>query len=188
MGSSDIEAPLVERLRAHMFAGNDRHLFCHVGFFMTWFAAAEMSITYLLAIATRSIDVPSFYTLVRGMDARVKCERLRTASKSYKPLGPNLAERLKFFENTLIGTRNKMVHSFITVPEPFDKMYFGTVSKVGEEAPHAATLAVFRQGLWLNLFASELNEVVKTEAPLAILEIDRPRSQTPKEFLERPDP
>ncbi len=188
-------SPTIEKLRDEWLSSNDRHLYSHIGFFMSWFAAAEMSVSFLLALATKSIDMEGFKLLVRGMDARVKCERLRKASKSYKPIGAALDDRLKNFEKTMIGTRNKIAHSVVVCPEPFDKIYFCSHNEwpsqyfeVADKNPNPpefiSTIALFKQGLWLNFFSYDLHSLVKTEAQAVVLEITHPHSPTRQAFLE----
>lgn len=188
----------LEQMRDYMFNGKDRHVYLYVGHFMLWFSAVEVGITLLLALATKSIDVKGFRHLARGMDARVKCERLRAACRDYKPMGDNLSTRLEFFEKTMVKTRNNLTHSVVLLPEPREKLYFASFGAFGthdappdydgDQAPHVPALEVFKQGLWLNLFDTDLRAVAHGEAQASILEIDHPRSPTPKEYLSRPVP
>lgn len=187
-----------EKLRDYMFGSDDRHVYLHVGHFMLWFAAAEVGVTLLLALATRSIDIKGFRQLVRGMDARVKCERLRSAAKDYKPIGPNLATRLEFFEKTMVKTRNLLTHSAVLLPEPRQMIYFASFGAFGthdappdydgDAAPSMEAIELFKQGLWLNSFHTDLESVAREDAHSTTLEIDHPRSPTPTEFRSNPLP
>lgn len=54
---------------------------------MTWFGVVEIIITRVLADVLEFDDFEMFDLLTRGIDARVKCERLRKACQKYLPMG-----------------------------------------------------------------------------------------------------
>lgn len=65
--------------RSRIFSGADRDLYLHAGYFMTWFNQIESQLTFLLAKVLGMRDLEQFELLIGGMDARVKCERLKKA-------------------------------------------------------------------------------------------------------------
>jgi hypothetical protein len=64
----------LEMYREHIFAGRDCVLYTHIGYFMSWFSAIELHITFWLAVTTGVPSANSFDLLARGMDARIKLE------------------------------------------------------------------------------------------------------------------
>src|SRR5690242_324076 len=97
--------------REQTYAGVDRDLYTDIGFFTTWFGGAELRVTMLLAMFTNSRDLEAFDILCRGMDARVKTERLQQAIKRHGKLGPELNLRLAAFHDEIIPLRNQIAHS-----------------------------------------------------------------------------
>ena len=84
------DRPDFEKLRSEIFGGPDRDLYLHIGYFMSWFSAVELKITFFLALVLDDRQLEDFELLVKGMDARVKCERLRKACKRRAiSIGPN---------------------------------------------------------------------------------------------------
>ncbi len=70
---------LLVALRKNFLDGSDKEMPSHLGVYLQWFGIAEVCITTMLAIVLRFSDWEKFEIIVRGMDARVKCERLRQA-------------------------------------------------------------------------------------------------------------
>jgi hypothetical protein len=176
------------QMRDKVFSGQDRDLFLHIGYCMSAFSMVELNITFLLA---RTIDykhLDNFELLVKGMDARVKCERLRKALKGRKKaLGNNFKERLAHFENKVIGLRNKITHSMLSSPRHDGVLAFVTLAKlpwalpgskqIGTPPEVMSTLELFENALWLNFFADDLNAAGRV-FDRETLEIDHPRSPT----------
>lgn len=182
-GDSAMTTPSIPA-RDRIFAGEDQKLYLHVGYFQTWFAACERNIAFLLARATNSRDLVAFELLTKGLDARGKTEKLRTAMKRRGGFGPNLDTRLSTFEKVLIGTRNRLSHSAYTHPSPGDKLYMTSLanmpsfskSEQGWGSPIWISFDdLFYQGLWLNYFNDDLHNA---QAPddASPLEIENPRS------------
>jgi hypothetical protein len=84
-------------VRDKIFGGPDRDMFLHVGYFLCWFAHVELNLTFLLARAINHRQLDDFELLVKGMDARVKCERLRKALKGKKTTWSQLFSTARSF-------------------------------------------------------------------------------------------
>ena len=148
--------------------------------------------TFLLAKTLDYQPLDDFELLVRGMDARVKCERLRKACKGRKPFGPNFSARLKHFEDNAIGLRNKVAHRWPTLPEGSSVVYFSTLSampfaasglqQIGLAPDGMSLLKFFENGLWLNFYCNDLNPLCGDKFARETLEIDHPRSPMPPAF------
>lgn len=189
--------------RALAFDGPDRDLYLHIGNFTIWFGAVEVRITHLLQLATGVTDRVMFELLIKGMDARVKVERLRRAAKTGGPkLGPNLTARLESFEKQSIPVRNKIAHSSIIKHPREDTFFFSDVVRMpfkvftGEAHPdprwnnpdQIAGLRLYGHGLWLNQFSDDLSGAIERGIRASMLEIVRPRSLAHTEYpLRLPD-
>lgn len=182
--------PFLQRKRIEIFNQDETEIYLHTGYFIHWFSAAELNITMLLARAVQSNDLDSFELLVKGMDARVKCERLRKACGSATRIGPNLQIRLQYFENTMIPLRNKLTHSYVVGLLESDEFHFATLGKMpyaalgleaaGPKPPSIKRLELFEQGLWLHAFSRDLIAIFPMgEKPG--FEIDNPQSPAPPE-------
>jgi hypothetical protein len=178
----DISA-ILTRIRSVVFEGEeDRTLYLHLGYFIMQFSIVELLITELLNKATGDMDYEKFDLLVRGMDARVKCERLKQA-KQFFPLGPNLKARIDHFEMTMVPLRNRITHSW-TQTHDDGRIYFATVGRIvgSKSVPtHSTTYdEVLVHGLWLNLLCRDLLSALRLSGT-KMCEINDPQSGLPKD-------
>ncbi len=180
-------SPDFEKIRSGLFGGPDRDLYVHIGYFMSWFSAVELKITLLLAVVLNYRQLNDFDLLVRGMDARVKCERLRRACKNRINIGPNFENRLRTFEDVSIPLRNKIGHRHLSNPGAGKTVYMMTLSRtagsafgmrqVGELPDQMPMLELFEHAYWLHLFSEDLLTATHvTVAQSGTLEIEQPRS------------
>lgn len=182
-----------ELSRDTIYPGADRDLYLDVGFFITWFALVEISLTGLLFGVTRSSDLVTFDILCRGMDARVKIERLRKAAKRHEGIGPNLSARLTYFHDRAIPIRNSLAHgAFSSNEDDGPRRYFVSSlsslpwKELGQEPPAQkseppkviTSHELHAWGLWFSLFKEDLRRVYAA-GPNGMLEIDQPRSKVP---------
>lgn len=156
--------------REDCFDHGYRDLYMDIGFFNVQFAAAELGLTSLLMIATQSGDFKAFDLLVSGMDARTKLARFRKAAKLHGKIGPKLDERLKVFEDQSIKLRNKLAHGTI-LPCADNPEFYQIVSILkqpeGISPRHRRTEKperfradrIWKHGLWLNKFVTDLGTV-----------------------------
>lgn len=189
-----MDQPSQDDIRSVLLNGEDRDLYVLVGYFMVWFAFAEARLTQMLSVATHSHNAERFELLIKGMDARTKCDRLRKACKVQPKLGENLRIRLLYFEDVHMKLRNRLSHS-LTILAPDDRVYFtGPATmrlpfwkphKKGTRFPHSMSRAEFMERCdWIHDFCRDL----ATCSPLLnakIFEIDSPKTRLPREFLER---
>lgn len=187
--------------RANTYAGVDGDLYSDIGFFATWYGLAELQITRLLAQYTGSHDLEAFDILCRGMDARVKIERLRLAIKRRAKIGTELHLRLAFFSDNIIGLRNSLMHSaFSTSEDDGPKRYFlsGLAAMPWEELGMGkpmtklkpkvvGSLDLYEYGLWMSYLAKDLSHVVSAEDQQGkpIIEIVGPKSMVPEAFRQK---
>lgn len=150
----------------HWLKGDGLELQSNIGHFMMWFGTTEMFLTRTLAFTLNMRDLQRFDLLCKGMDARVKCERLRKSIKQYHSAGPVFLAELKRFEEKSIPLRNRISHSW---PVQHDgTVYFcgvksgvfipETFVKDGTEMP---SLDFFLEGFWLNVFSKHIYEALK---------------------------
>src|SRR5262245_40995008 len=103
---------LHDRRRRILSNPSDHALHVHIGYFVVWYSKAELGLTYLLALVCRISDFEAFELLVRGMDAGNKVRRLRDICKKRRLIIPEaFAGRLKYFQRTIVKTRNRVAHS-----------------------------------------------------------------------------
>jgi hypothetical protein len=57
---------ILTKARARIFGGGDVPLYLHIGYFMSWFSAVELHLTFLLAAALEFKKVDRFELLVHG--------------------------------------------------------------------------------------------------------------------------
>jgi hypothetical protein len=184
----ETDESFLKKVREDVFSRPETTLYLHTGYFMSWFAATELQLTLMLAIALRYKRLDDFDLLVRGMDARTKCERLRNACKKYKPMGPNLSTRLDHFERKICGVRNKVAHRYLALPNNDGPVYLATLAKmpylafgekqIGEKPDEMSLLELFEYGLWLNFFSQDLGPLT-AQPDRETFEIDQPRSPAP---------
>ena len=182
----------VSALRRIHLSESERIVPSHLGFFLMWFGIAELTLTEMLAYVLGQQDMGRFELLVRGMDARVKCERLRKACKKYRPMGPGLSKAVAYLEQESIPLRNKLAHCWPVVQGgPGDPLiHLSTVGKLPSGHPllrnteTAETLHMddlFRAGLWLNEFSNVIIAVISAAVDGKPLEITDPTFHLPKE-------
>ncbi|MGC5777587.1 hypothetical protein [Methylobacterium sp. NFXW15] len=161
-----------------------------LGYFTLNFCTCEAIITRLLSWVLDMQDENKFDLLVRGMDARTKCERLRQAAQVYSPMEAKLEARVLHYLTVVIPTRNKLMHSWPQMHG--DSIYFTTVSlrAPGLEflnphttrplAPHIEINEFFRQGMWLGEFADDLLRASQNFTDHRHLGIIAPHSSLPQ--------
>jgi hypothetical protein len=177
----------LERTRKNVFDGEDRDHYLHIGYFMSWYSSVELGITFLLAIATGIRNLEAFELLVRGMDARVKIDRLRKAidQSATITIGPNLSSRIDLFYDKIIPVRNNVAHASLASDPQRQTLHFASLAKLpfhahglfqhGEPPPSVPLIDIFEHALWLNFFSDDLNKAIN-QFPRQMLEIDNPRS------------
>jgi hypothetical protein len=181
---------LREKLRQELLIGPNGVLPTHIGYFLMWYGAAEVGITTMLALVLDFRNFEKLEFIVRGMDARVKCERLRQASKKYMALGPEIEVRLRYFEKTIVPLRNKIAHSWPYLDETSGHVLFGSVGIPDEgTAKFAAMKAIsihlddlFDAAAWVHLFAQDVHDAIRSAIRGGALEVANPQSDRPKEF------
>jgi hypothetical protein len=163
----------------------ERRSYCAIGVFTAWFAACEDMLTYILAYLTDAGDTEKFHLVVSGMDARVKCERLRKAIRAYSDMDGNFKERLGFYEGRIIKTRNKLAHSLCTPLEREKRIYFNHFSRTHLDArkpDHINLEDLLCLCDWLAWYANDLQECARRVPETGKVRIDDPQSPPPKVF------
>lgn len=149
-----------------------------VGKFFTNFAFCELILTHLLAHLIKARDMEAFELVVRGMDARVKSERMRRAFAKYGLMGEGFKVRLDFFDKHAIPLRNLLAHNAHFAPShDADHLLIGRPSKPASFLPgESETVSVERiedVSDWLHGWAM----AIATTLPIRdgqIFEIDHP--------------
>ena len=105
---------------------NSHNLHAGIGYFIVAYSKVELAITVLLALLTKNENFEAFHILTRGMDLRVKIERLRELCKPLFLIEPKSAVdmRLELLGHKICTLRNKLSHSSIDIP-------VGTVPEIG---------------------------------------------------------
>jgi hypothetical protein len=179
------EREKIEAERAKKFAGgSDATLFLHTGFFISSYALVELRISSILAKATGVTTLIGFDLLTRGMDLRVKIERLRAACEKGLPLGPNLDARLDVVNKTMRPIRNKIAHQNCVLNPDGKTISFATLAAMPDFFTHRHPdqtdpetidcLDLFEYCGWLRLFNRDCRDVNRDAARNKMFEITNP--------------
>jgi hypothetical protein len=185
-----------ERLRQQFLTGPAAVLPAHVGHFLIWYAITEVAVTTMLAFVLDFRNFERLEYIVRGMDGRVKCERLRQATKRYMPLGPEIEARLWYFEQKVVPLRNRIAHSWPYLDETSGRVIFASVGIPLEGTPKFKALKansvhldeIFDMASWVHLFSQDLAAALASAIRGGSLEATSPLSDRPKESPKGPQP
>jgi hypothetical protein len=181
----------LDQRRSKVFAAEeDRELYLHLGYFLSWFSAVEAYLTLMIAFLTDSKNLENFYLLARGLQPRQKVERLRILAAKYRPLGPNLTALLKLFEEDSIPLRNDLSHSRLVHAHTPGQFIITTIAKMTEEegARTIPARELFERGHWLHWFQYDLGIMLESGLPPKTLEINAPTTPAHREANPRPPP
>jgi hypothetical protein len=186
----------LQRLIDAEVAQFDQPYFIITGHFLAWYAIVEMHLSVLIAMLSGVHDFEVFQILTKGMDARVKLERLRQLAKAKSGIGPNLKLRLDSFEKTIIPRRNRLSHAapwineneagkfhLITIAN-FSEAFAGPgwdASSLNEVPKPLYASELIEMGKWLRYFSVDLGKLQTVSALSKMLEIESPHSPPPKE-------
>ena len=183
---ADADADLLKAQRTKKFAGLDSEMFLHIGFFTSAYALAELRLTALLAKATQITNLRSFDLLTRGMDVRVKIERLRRACDRGPQIGPSLSARLDIFNNIMRPFRNQISHSATVPSNDGLSISFASLAAMPlsvqnrhpdqEISPEIPMLEVFEYCAWLRFFEHDLRDAHRGLAIRGSFETEPPRA------------
>lgn len=177
--------------RKKAYSGVDRDMYLDIGFFIAWYAQAELALTAVLAASVQISDLATFDMLCKGMDARVKIDRLRKSAKRHGGIGPNISARLKLFEERVTPLRNKVAHSSITFSEddkprrywlsglanlPWEELGLGP-RKTDIPPYEVSSRDIYSCGVWLSFFAMDMSSLQRLASARKQLELDAPRSR-----------
>jgi hypothetical protein len=171
----------------------DRPYFTVMGNYLTQYAMLEMQLTMILAAQSNMVrDLESFHILTRGMDCRVKLERMRTIAKGREGIGPKLKMRLDHFEQKAIQLRNDLAHAAFwrneTVVGRYHLLTIDTAraadfddQKIPEVARVVEASDLLQAAYWLNVLREDLSPVFFQAIRREQLEVVNPKSRVPKE-------
>ena len=132
------------------------------------FNIAEMTLTNLLAYVLRYSDTEGFSLLVRGMDARVKCERFKKACLGRRKLGPNFRQHLNRFERVSVPLRNRISHSWpMQVADEIVFCHVGTEMDPTQRVADGTEISVEdlqKEALWLCRLSSSMLDAIDMDA------------------------
>lgn len=159
------------------------------GYFLARYAVVEMEITSLLAFFVGAGDLETFHILTKGMDVRVKIERLRLVGKHRGKIGPNLKSRLEHIERVLAPLRNRIAHGMPWINEKETGKYhlvsladLAAASSKGtlDDAPRPILARdLMEHAEWLRRFAIDLGDIPPDSISSGKIEIDHPSSPLP---------
>jgi hypothetical protein len=180
--SYELTSPQIADARDFLVTGPENvALNSHIGAFLIYYAIAETYLTLILARLSDQSDMDRFEIIAKGMDARVKLERVRSLAKHYAPIGPNLDLRLKHFESKCIRTRNHLSHSWPVLGEDKNTVTFspkGDHRKIKRSETitldELVTLIV-----WLYDLRADLETAFKSLHAGEAFEVATPKSELP---------
>lgn len=168
----------LEDYRSKCSKSDDSHLNALMGNYLIWFAVCEVALTSYLAFALRIGDFERLDYVVRGMDARVKCDRLRKAAARYHKLGDSFRKSLEIFERSVIPLRNLLAHSWPSIHD--NRLYFtsfamsapgGQIASGRVEADYISLDDFTLHSMWVEQMAKHLVRGMNT-TPREVFEID----------------
>jgi hypothetical protein len=177
--------------RDRIFAGQDRLMLLHVGYFITWYNHVEWKLTVLMAIVMGERDFPAFHQLVLGLDAKTKVRRLRKLCQIKKrKIEENFDNQLTHFHETICDLRNKFAHRALLNDETGkDRFHFATLEKMpwkvlgvsakGQPPDHIDGIKMFEYGYWMNHWGDDLNEIIDRAIASKSLGTETPRAKLP---------
>ena len=172
---------------------NEINLHAAIGYFIAAYSKVELAVTTLLAVLTKNEDYEAFHTLTRGMDLRVKIERLRELCKPHSLIDEQSAVdmRLKLVLTKICGLRNKLSHSYIDIPDPIvPELGLSTIMGLRPKSKNANTELWHQNAFgiyteWCEAFFLDLINLVPNAKKTAKFSIGHPNSDSPMEFHQR---
>lgn len=177
-------------LRKRFFEGEYGELASHLGTYLMFFGTAEVHLTTMMAAAAGITDFDSAEILIRGMDARVKIERLRQAvKKDDKKLGPNLNALVEVYLQKCLPLRNKIAHSWPLTEGR--SVHFGSMTTIKKATKGGETIDLasvdtvhlddlMSQAMWLNTLTQDLAAAMHHYSKTGVFEVTEPKSDLPK--------
>jgi hypothetical protein len=185
----------LENERARIFDGEDRDLYLHVGYFISWNNMVEHKITLLMALIMGEEDLSAFDLITRNLNGQTKVGRLkRLCELKKREIEQPLLDRLDHYTTKIYPLRNKLAHRSTARDEKVPRFYLVTLDRLpwkalGVAVPmgmkvqapdHIDAITVFEYGLWLHSFSEDLTEVIDCAIKREPLGIKTPRSPLPK--------
>lgn len=175
-------------------AASDQQMSMIVGYFLIWYAQIDLGITNILIALARSKDLARFAVLTRGMDAKVKIDRIKELAKLDDGLGPNLEARLDYFYRRIAGLRNRLAHSTVRQKEHEIGNYqivsfasWATVNadydRLNELGTHVTAKELLELGTWMRKFVPDIGQAMSAATRGRIPEIDNPLTVLPTDAL-----
>jgi hypothetical protein len=189
---ADITPEIRAVLRAGLLTPATKNMVFHLGFYLMWFGVAEMMVTQGLGALLAFTDHEKFDLLIRGMDLRVKIERLYTASKAYnRPLGPNLKKRLTIITEKQIPLRNRLSHSWPYCSDDAGVIHLASIGAMPpgilkdmsfhpsqRVPPSVHPDELFDRGLWLQAFTGDMIAAISSGVNGGPFEVSVPNSDS----------
>lgn len=180
-------------LRALLLSRDGIEHYATTGYFLTWFAAVELGVDFMLRWACEVKDMPAYETLVRGLPPRSKCERVYAICKDKVAIGPNLQARLDHFAGRICTIRNHIAHSFAVHHADNGWVEFLSIGEITNQKEgqklrarnRMRSLEVFEHGAWLHQLSTDLQNLNYAKPPSGTLEIAAPHSGLPKPTGQR---
>lgn len=153
-----------------------------IGVFHCTFTALDLSLTYLLARMCDAHSTETFNLLVGGMDARVKCERIKKASRVSCKLGSVFERCLTDFEKRIIPFRNKISHNLLLPHNSADGFMLLQLGKLPEleDKPSLKLDVFYDRAKWLTAFNAAIHKSLSVPTLPDSFEIDDPGQCPPK--------
>jgi hypothetical protein len=181
----------LSRRRDKILQGADSNIYLHLGYFLSSFSRAELALTAVLAIVAKAGSLETFEILCSGLMPKQKVERLqRLVKNTHRKIGPNLLYFLDCeFKGKIIPLRKDLSHCHLTKSKTPGMYVIRTLSKRdGKGARTIKALELFRLGLWLEDFSTDLLDVLGSlQSHPKILEIGSPRNPIGPVPSSRPD-
>jgi hypothetical protein len=169
---------------------NSLNLHAGIGYFSAAYSKVELAITVLLAALTKNEDYEAFHVLTRGMDLRIKIERLRELCKPLSLIEDKSAldMRLLLLAGKICTLRNKLSHSYIGIPDAgVLELGLSTIMGLRPISKNATTELLNLEALeiytdWCESFFHDLLDLTPLAKKRAKFSIGHPHSVSPTEF------
>ena len=174
---------------------NSMNLHAGIGYFNAAYSKVELAITVLLAVLTKNEDYEAFHVLTRGMDLRVKIERLRELCGPFSLIEAKSAidMRLELMGHKICTLRNKLSHSYIDIPDAVvPELGLSSImglrpatKRANTELLHLDAMALYTD--WCESFFHDLLDLIPLAKKSAKFSIGHPHSVSPTEFHQSLD-
>ena len=166
------------------------HLYASLGLFIAAYSKVELALTVLMAEILQNKDYEAFHTLTRGLDGPAKAGRVKELGEAagiYEHKNA-FGTRLNLFKETIVNFRNRISHSYITLPADHPILGFYDISYITKDPKRVEYVAskemIEHCTEWVDYFFEDLMPTIQLARERTKLTIAHPQSMEPERFRQ----